>query len=308
MCEKVENSTESAVQEFDANSHTPLFNAVQNGHLKCIEVLLLSDTINLSATDSTGNSVYHICAATNNFEALRYFLTRKDPKYRKALYIKNAMQDHVIHVACFHGNLEIVRLVLTKINEDSQISAEAFLASRNSMGHTCFHIACIRGHINNIEYFLKDLKMRFFLRFLDSQQNSCLHLAVSHNHFSLVSLLLTYGIDVSAKNRDHNTALEIGFQKGFYDIIKLLVNANSNRTIQEDTRKEYPLHSAAHEGSSEIVRLLLSKGMPIDTLDRAHKNCLDIAIEQDKRDVIKVLLKDPQWQKLFVLRRESRPG
>ena len=288
------NSNENSISAalcLDAHRRTPLFNAIQNGHLKSVEALVSSsDDVDLTLTDLNGNTVYHVCAETNNFEAMRYLLTRKDIKYQQALCIKNLNQDHVVHTACAHGNLEIIRLVLTKINEDFLVSTKAYLSQVNSQGYTCFHIACIKGYFNIIEYFLKDLKMRFFLRQVDvNGKNTCLHLAAANNHLSLVALLLKYdGADEvmrRAKNGNENTALEVSFQRGYFDIIKLLVNANTNATIQEDTRREFPLHVAANEGNYEVIQLLLDKGMPINTLNREGKNCLDIAIEMDKREV-----------------------
>ena len=41
-------------------------------------------------------------------------------------------------------------------------------------------------------------------------------------------------------------------------------------------------------GANEVVSLLLEKGAAIDTLNAEKKNCLDIAIERDKKEVIKV--------------------
>ena len=295
----------SAALCLDSQKRTPLFNAIQNGHLKSVEALVSStNDVNLTQTDLNGNTVYHVCAETNNFEAMRFLLTRKDVKYQQALYINNHNHDHVIHTACAHGNLEIIRLVLSKLNDDFLISTETYLSQFNTQGYTCFHIACINGYFNIIEYFLKDLKMRFFLRQVDvGGRNTCLHLAAANNHLSLVGLLLKYdGVDEAmkrAKNVDENTALEVSFQRGYFDIIKLLVNANTNATIQEDTRKEFPLHAAAHEGNAEVMQLLLEKGMPISTLNYEGKNCLDIAIEMDKREVIKVLLKNVNWHELI---------
>ena len=94
-------------------------------------------------------------------------------------------------------------------------------------------------------------------------------------------------------------------QRGYFDIVKLLVSANTSLTIREATSKEFPLHAAAHEGSCELVQLLLDKGMPIDALDKSGCNCLDVAISHDKREVIKILLKNENWDKLIVSRRDK---
>ena len=44
---------------------------------------------------------------------------------------------------------------------------------------------------------------------------------------------------------------------------------------------------------------MLLKGTPVDTLNNEGKNCLDIAIENDHVNVIRMLLEDPNWKSLF---------
>jgi len=128
----------------------------------------------------------------NNFEILRFLITRKDTKFLEPLYIKNDNLDNIIHTACNFGNLEVARLVLSKINE-GVISSEIYISEKNKDGNTSFQVACIKGFFNIVEYFLKDLKMKFCLDHLDNNLNNCLHLAASNGHLGIVSLLIEYG-------------------------------------------------------------------------------------------------------------------
>jgi ankyrin repeat protein len=59
------------------------------------------------------------------------------------------------------------------------------------------------------------------------------------------------------------------------------------------------LHLASEEGAHEVVQLLLDKGAPIDSLNSAKENALDIAIVNGKTEVIKALLERPEWKKLI---------
>lgn len=67
------------------------------------------------------------------------------------------------------------------------------------------------------------------------------------------------------------------------------------------TDSQTPLHTAAAEGAHEVVKLLLEKGAMIDKLDDQNRNCLDIAISRGHREVVRVLLEDPNWYKLIRL-------
>jgi ankyrin repeat protein len=48
----------------------------------------------------------------------------------------------------------------------------------------------------------------------------------------------------------------------------------------------------------------LQKGAAIDSVNESGKNCLDIAISRDQKDVIITLLQDKNWQKLIKVNNE----
>jgi len=196
------------VQCFNKNNFTPLFLAIIGGHLKCVEALASSEDVDYAAQDQEGNTIYHKCAELNNFESIRYLLTRKESKYLEPLYIKNNNHDHVVSTASNYGNLEVIRLVLSKIY-DGFTSPESYLLELNQSGQNCFHIACRKGFYNIVEYFLKDCKMKFFLNTLDNDSNTGLHLASSNGFLSIVKILIQNDIEINLRNKDNNTALDL---------------------------------------------------------------------------------------------------
>lgn len=289
----------SSVKGLNRAGNTPLFVSLINGHIKCTEALIACDYIDLDAKDPHGNSIYHICATHNNFEAMRILLTKKDYKFVEPLFIKNNKEENVLHTACTHGHLEIIKLAITRLN-DSYSSMESYLTSKNKEGKTCFHIACSKGFFNIAEYFLKDLNLNYLIEQTDSLANTPLHLASSNGNLGIVNLLLEHDAQLNVKNKDGNTALELSCRLGFFEISKILISKYSIIQSHEVEKKsEYPLHIACHEGAYELVELLLEKGAVIDILTDENKNCLDIAINRGHREVIKVLLKDKNWDKLI---------
>ena len=282
--------------------YTPLFLAIIGGHTKCVEIFVGLDYIKLDTHDKNGNTLFHICAEFNNQESIRVILRKKDPRIFKALYMKNKRNETVLHTASEYENLEIIKLVLNKVY-DGFMPVETFLKTRNKNGQTFFHIACSKGYFNIVEYFLKDLKMKYLLEILDKDLNSPLHLASANNHLSIVNLIIDVAvglIDFGAKNKEGHTALELSCRKGHFEISKTLINRNPKKIETDQNANDDPLHVACNEGSYEVVRLLLAKGTPIDIINNENKNCLDIAIEKSHREVIKVLLEDPNWHKLFL--------
>ncbi len=287
--------------DLNREKYTPLFLAIIGGHTKCVEQFVALDYIKLDYHDKNGNTLFHTCAEFNNQESLRIILRKKDPRIFKVLYMKNKNNETVLHTASKYENLEIIKLILNKAY-DGFMPIETFLKTRNKDGQIFFHIVCIKGYFNIVEYFLKDLKMKYLLEIVDKDLNSPLHLASANNHLSIVNLILDISvgsIDFGVKNKNGHTALELSCRKGFFEISKTLINRNPKKIETKHTANDDPLHVACNEGSYEVVRLLLAKGSPIDTINNENKNCLDVAIEKSHREVIKVLLEDPNWHQLF---------
>jgi ankyrin repeat protein len=145
---------------------------------------------------------------------------------------------------------------------------------------------------------LKEKKLHSFVESLDNNSNSALHLATLNGHTSIVSLLVDHGAETNLKNDENVTPLEMSCRKGFFEISKtLLENYEPTRHNDDDC----PLHTACFEGAHEVVRVLLKKGALIDKLNHENRNCLDVAIGRGHREVVRVLLTDPNWAKLIRL-------
>ncbi len=145
---------------------------------------------------------------------------------------------------------------------------------------------------------MKEKKLLSFVEFLDNNSNSALHLATLNGHTSIVGLLVDHGAETNLKNDENATPLEMSCRKGFFEISKPLLE-NYQPTGQNDD--DCPLHTACFEGAHEVVRVLLNKGSIIDKLNHDNKNCLDVAISRGHREVVRVLLSDPNWAKLIRL-------
>lgn len=275
----MENLTEKELRDYipsvkcyNRSGYTPLFVALIAGNIKCVEAILTAEHLDLEAKDAKGNSIYHICAEYNSLESMRVLLSKKEQQFVEPLFIKNNKEETPIHTATIFGNLDIIKMVIDKLNNGIS-SIETYLISKNKEGKTCFHIACQKGFFNIIEYFLRDLKIYYFMDQIDRDFNTPLILAAVNGHLSIVEILLEHGADLNAKNRQGSTALELSCRKGFFEISKVLISRYSIMQAGGHHEAgvgiaEYPLHIACFEGAYEVVELLLSKGAEIDVLNR----------------------------------------
>lgn len=63
--------------------------------------------------------------------------------------------------------------------------------------------------------------------------------------------------------------------------------------------KTYPLLLASGNGKNEIVKLLLSYNASIYITDEQNRNCLDLALENDHKDVVVTILNDKNWTQVI---------
>ncbi|KAI4121107.1 MAG: hypothetical protein LQ338_006561 [Usnochroma carphineum] len=92
-----------------------------------------------------------------------------------------------------------------------------------------------------------------------------LHRASSLNHPKIVEMLLQHDRSIiKARNAYGKTALHDAAERGFADVVEILLNFGANLVLRDNSAKT-PLSYAAASGDIPTVRLLLGAGVPIDS-------------------------------------------
>lgn len=124
----------------------------------------------------------------------------------------------------------------------------------------------------------------------DAMGNTLLHLAISQRRPDLVQLLLEFEPNIEATNNNRygstTTPLEAVCFSGEALIVELLLARNAN-TERTEGSEWGPIHLAAREGHVEVLRLLLKN---INALDKEGNTALHLAVEERRRDCVKLLL------------------
>jgi ankyrin repeat protein len=250
-------------------NQTPLQIAIMKRHEKCVIELLNSDKIDLNIKEIENNySIYHLCIKYSDNKSLQILLGKKEKKYQEPLFIKSKKNETPLHLACQSGNLEALKILMNKLNNDLIQSVDLFLKEKNKNGSTCFHLACMNGHFNIVDYFLNELKINksLLLEIADNYLNTPLLVSALNGHERIVELLLDNDANLNAKNKEKSTALEISCFKGYFEMSKLIMS-RINSTIDDNLSSQNNLiHLASDSGASEVVRLLLSKGIYYELL------------------------------------------
>lgn len=191
------------IDEVNINGDTPLILACENASLEVID-LLLGRKVNLEAQNSDGNAALHVACMKNEsgvVEKLLKFI-KPDPKN------KGGMTP--LHLACGRGDWESAKKLLESkadktIQDDlgntplhyacTQKSAEGvqLLCEKNdpawntlnNNGMTPIHLACLLGHENTVNYFLKNPPVSR----THTSTKSLLETAKAHNVAKIISLL-----------------------------------------------------------------------------------------------------------------------
>ncbi|PVU91871.1 hypothetical protein BB561_004152 [Smittium simulii] len=124
----------------------------------------------------------------------------------------------------------------------------------------------------------------------DSEGETALSKASCAGHTTVAQTLLRYGADSSITDQDGWNPLHNASARGFFDIVKLFVQNNSNGIDVSNNQGYTALMNASSKGHFEIVEFLLSTNKAgIEKKNKFGENAYDIAATGLHFDVCRIL-------------------
>ena len=117
--------------------------------------------------------------------------------------------------------------------------------------------------------------------------------AAAMGNLDLVKSFLEEGANVDSLEGTYAwTALHLAAMNGHADVVRLLLTKGADVTALGGWRAETALHSAVRSRSvgKEIIEVLLDKGVDINARDFEGQSPLDIAINQNRKEIIDLLI------------------
>ena len=143
----------------------------------------------------------------------------------------------------------------------------------------------------NIDKVKKYLDHGYDLNIKNDSGETPLHLASEKGYKEIVELLLKKGADPNIKNVYAGLSpLYLASVEGHKDIVELLLKYGANPNIKSDS-EETPLHWASIEGYKEIVELLLNHGVDPNIKNAYGETPLYLASSNRHKDIVELLLK-----------------
>lgn len=121
-------------------------------------------------------------------------------------------------------------------------------------------------------------------RSVNEQGLSILQFILEENDLAFAEALIKEGISVDILDREKNSAFHYVLRKGDSDLIKLFCNRAPHLAAQSNNEGQSPLMVAASLGKLEAIRLLKSKGVNLEEMDKKGRTALHLAAikRQDK--------------------------
>jgi ankyrin repeat protein len=290
------------------DSRTALHLAVVREQLKAVSVLLAFDA-NAELGDSNGQTPLMLAAKQCNVD-LSKSLIEASPNSVQAI---DKEGDSALGIAAYHGQLEIVRLLL-----DCGVA----LSLSSGGAPTPLMLAAGKGHVEILKCLLGK-----GARVDEMTWNglTALAFAAEEGQVESIRTLLAHGAGLN-KHEVGSAALATAAQRGHEEVLKLLLENDANVNAQDadgdsalhetvysrstgcaralirsDLRVPInlnlqnksgwtPLMAAAQRDLVEIAQLLLQKKVSVKLKTKDERTALHIAAEEGRVDVINLLL------------------
>ncbi|XP_071099034.1 uncharacterized protein, partial [Haliotis cracherodii] len=276
----------SIVPKFDINSRgkhgwTPLMRAAVDGNVDVFQLFLHTVDLELDTTkadlklkDDNSNNLLHLACHGGNVSIVKLLLPRFDINGRgnnswtsvmfaadnggehvvkllvsqgADIRLRDEKNNSVLHLACFGGNISIVKYLLACSCTD--------INCLGSQGRTAIMITALVAKPALFELLLSK---KADITLTDDDNNTVLHHACQGGNYSIVNILISK-ININTSGKHGWTPVMVAAWAGRKDMFELLVKQNADLTLTDDYNDNV-LHLACQGGSTAIVKCLVKLG------------------------------------------------
>jgi len=228
-----------------------IHDAVKNGDLEEVRILLKSNSELLNILDKDGMTLLHRAIETSKTNIAGYLIEQGAD-----INLKDKDNDSPLHYAAILGNLEIAKILLDR--------GATSLNQGDNQQMTPLHFACERGHLDIIMLLLEsgaDIDAR------DGLGRNALMSACSGRSMAVIETLVNRGADINVKvmhNNKEYTVLTLAALYGFKDFVNHLIN---KKVDLPESIRELTLQYAVRRDYLNLYEYVQEKGLNI-SVDR----------------------------------------
>ncbi|XP_064617011.1 serine/threonine-protein kinase TNNI3K-like [Liolophura sinensis] len=174
----------------------------------------------VNAKDDEEHRPLHFCCKGGHLGVVNYLLQQPvEP------HVTNIYGDTPLHLACYHGKIEVAKQLVSKTGPES-------LSMENIFSETPLHSGCSYGRSIDLVKFLLD-QPAVDINYQGKDAHTALHSACYHGHIRLVQFLLENGADMNlvasvsdqnggSEKKEEQTPLMWAYERGHDSIVTLL--------------------------------------------------------------------------------------
>ncbi len=257
----------------DKDKNTPLHLAAAGGFVPIAEYLLGKGAL-IEAADAAGNTALHAAAVAGTVGTIDLLLQR-----HARIDAANAQQNSPLQEAIFNGKDEAATLLIER---------GADLRRGDNQGRTALHFAARYNRKAIVELLVAkgaDVNSR-----TSADRTPLNHLTLMTQHVDVARVLIRNGADVNAADNRGTTPLEHAAHQGSLAMIDLLLDNGAGFRTATDTARE-TLRLAAAVGSARLFTVISDKmGDDLFRDGAANAIMMNTAISGGSSEIVKLLL------------------
>lgn len=227
----------------DLDGVMPIHLAAINGHTHVLKHLISKSLVNKNIGSQEGKTPLHYAAQNGHLQAVKFLIQQKANI--------NARDIHgtlPIHIAAINGHIDILTFFIGNMH----IQPDA-LGFENL---TPLHYASHNGHLTSVQYLIKQ---KANAKACNDNGLMSIHVAAINGHTHILKYFIENGhADKDIPGQDGQTPLFYAARNGHLPTVEYLTKLGCNIYAQ-DTQGIMPLHIAALEGHTHIVKYFIEQ-------------------------------------------------
>jgi ankyrin repeat protein len=194
-------------------------------------------------------------------------------EYNLNLESSNDIGFRLIHYVCRDGRVRLFNLIADKVD----------LNAVDNRGSGVLHHACFD---ENVELVKELIARKIDINSRDNNEFTPFNVACLNGYIEIVKLLIENGAVMTSPS--YITSLNIACRSNNTNIVKLLLNKGLDPNITYN--KSLPINIACYNQNIELIKILLLKTKNIDVKDNLYLTPLEIAIQRNNLDMVKLVV------------------
>nr|GEZ02733.1 ankyrin repeat-containing protein At5g02620-like [Tanacetum cinerariifolium] len=196
--------------------------------------------------------------------------------------------DTSLHIAIRAGDIIAAMEILSSTNEQE---LKELLSKTNQSGETPLYVAVEYGHVDLV---------REMMKYYDSESAAikakngfdAFHIAAKQGDLEVLKVLMEAQSELSMTcDQTNTTALHTAAEQGHIEVVKFLLEKNSSTATIAKSNLKTALHSCARKGHLEVMKALLEKVPEIATrADKKGQTALHMASKGQNVDIVNELI------------------